>query len=55
MKVNRLFLIGIPVCIGIQWVVFQLTSDWSIRCVASILLFGGLSVVGERLEREADE
>jgi len=52
-NVERLHIIGIPVCIGIYWVVYQLTSDWFVQCVAGILLFGGLSVVGRYLEREA--
>ena len=52
MNIERLHIIGIPVCIGIYWVVFQLTSEWFLRNVAGILLFGGLSVVGRYLERK---
>ncbi len=55
MNVERLHIIGIPVCIGIYWVVFQLTSEWFLRNVAGILLFGGLSVVGRYLERKEAE
>lgn len=38
--------------IGIYWVVFQLTSDWFVRCIAGIILFGGLSVIARYLKRE---
>ena len=52
MNVERLYIIGMPVCIGLYWVVFQLTSEWFVRGVSGILLFGGLSVVGRYLARE---
>ena len=52
---EKVYLMGIPVCIGIYWVVFQLTSDWFIQCLAGIILFGGLSIVDRYLERKEAE
>ena len=54
MNVERFHLIGIPVFIGIYWVVFQLTSNWVMRSFAGILLFGGLSIIGRYLMRKGE-
>jgi len=54
MKPEKLYIIGIPICILIYSFVYYSTSEWILQSLAGIFSFGSLSIIGRYIGRKKE-